>query len=58
MEEHIEGVGLDLGKEEDMNTLCGLVVRAHRKGDRAFGELMKEGGFENWERLGCDGNED
>ena len=49
MEEHIKELGLDLGKEEDINTLCGLVVRAHRKGDRAFGEIMKA--WNVWERV-------
>ena len=38
-EEHIEG--LDLGKEEDINTLCGMVGKAKQKGAKAFGDLMR-----------------
>ena len=49
MEEHIEGLGLDMGKEEDINTLCSTVGKAHQKGSKAFGDLMLA--WEDWERL-------
>ena len=31
MEDHIAGLGLDMGKEEDINTLCNIIGKAHWK---------------------------
>ena len=49
MEEHIEGVGLDLGMEEDINNLCSLIGKAHSKGAKAFREIMKA--WDDWDRV-------
>ena len=49
MEEYIASLGLDLGKEEDINTLCSTVGKAHCKGAKAFGELMKA--WDDWDRV-------
>ena len=41
MEKHITGLGRDMNNEEDVNALEKVVVKAHWKGVREFGELMK-----------------
>ena len=48
MEDHITGLGLDMGKEEGANPLNQIVVRAHRKGAKEFGEHMKA--RDNWDK--------
>ena len=38
-----------MGKEEDINTLCNIIGKAHRKGTREFRELMNA--WEDLDRL-------
>ena len=42
MEEHIAGLGLDMGKEEDIKTLCNIIGKPRGKGAREFREPMKD----------------
>ena len=49
VDKHIEGLGLDLDKEEAINTLCSIAGKAQGKGAKALGDLMQA--WDNWERV-------
>ena len=49
MEEHITGLGLHMNNKEDVNALDKIGVKAHQKGVREFGEVMKA--WDNWNKV-------
>ena len=49
LEKYIASLGLDQGKDEDINTLCNTVGKAQHKGAKAFRDLMQA--WDDWESV-------